>query len=246
MSDDKQAALNQAILAGNLYGPNPYTRYPNGIPDTTYSGSPTDSQGNPIGVPPGMTLNSPPAAAPAAPQVGGGAAAGARPYGNWAALAPTISQDPQIQANYAYNLGLGGSIDPSTHMVAMQGGGATGGAGALAGGGAAPAGGNGAPQGNSYQTALQMLSHPNNVPTLGATVPQSQPITSQPSVLDQFLAGQQGGTGAGGYSNQGFFDTLKKLRSNALTSKDDSQGTTLNPAAMVNSGVQGLTLGGQQ
>jgi hypothetical protein len=80
-----------------------------------------------------------------------------------------------------------------------------------AAGGAAPA----APADNSYQNALTMLSNPGHVTTPGATVPQSQPISNQPSVLDQFLQNQSGnkGGGAGGYSNQSFFDTLNKLRS---------------------------------
>jgi hypothetical protein len=41
-------------------------------------------------------------------------------------------------------------------------------------------------------------------------VPQST-VGSQPSVLQQFLANQRGGTGAANYSNQGFFDTLNNL-----------------------------------
>jgi hypothetical protein len=48
------------------------------------------------------------------------------------------------------------------------------------------------------------------VTTPGATVPESS-VGSQPSVLQQFLANKQGGTGAGNYSNAGFFDTLNAL-----------------------------------
>jgi hypothetical protein len=69
-----------------------------------------------------------------------------------------------------------------------------------------------APQqsGGSLQDAIALLSNPGKVTTPGATVPQYQ-IGQQPSVLQQFLAGQKGGTGAGNYSNQGFFDTLNAL-----------------------------------
>ena len=61
----------------------------------------------------------------------------------------------------------------------------------------------------AYKNAL---ANPGHVTTPGATVPESQPITNQPSVLDQFLASNQGGAGAGNYNNQPFFDTLNKLK----------------------------------
>ena len=51
----------------------------------------------------------------------------------------------------------------------------------------------------------------------GATVPQ-QSLATQPSVLDNFLATHSGGSGAGGYSNKGFFDnSLNSLRSGGVT-----------------------------
>ena len=65
----------------------------------------------------------------------------------------------------------------------------------------------------SYRNALDLLSNPGDVKTPGANVPATKPITNQPSVLDQFLAGNQGSSGgAGGYSNTGFFDTLNRLK----------------------------------
>ena len=63
------------------------------------------------------------------------------------------------------------------------------------------------------QAYLDALANPGHVTTPGATVPASQPVGS-PSVMDAFLSQNKGGSGgAGGYSNQGFFDTLNKLRS---------------------------------
>ena len=60
-----------------------------------------------------------------------------------------------------------------------------------------------------------MLSNPGKVETPGAKVPITQPVSNQPSVLDAFLKGQSGGTGAGNYSNEGFFTTLNRLRPQA-------------------------------
>jgi hypothetical protein len=64
------------------------------------------------------------------------------------------------------------------------------------------------------QAYLDALANPGHVTTPGATIQPSQPVGS-PSVMDAFLAQNKGGggSGAGGYSNQGFFDTLNKLRS---------------------------------
>src|SRR4029077_12583239 len=66
MADDDHAALNAALMAGNMYGANPYTQFQGRLPATTYRGTPTNAMGNPIASPPGMTLNTTPAAAPAA------------------------------------------------------------------------------------------------------------------------------------------------------------------------------------
>ena len=114
---------------------------------------------------------------------------------------------------------------------------------AASGAAAAPQASQGAPgtPANSYQNALQLLSNPGHITTPGATVPQSQPVTQQPSVLNQFLnnsqpkPAQDGSTGAGGYSNQGFFDTLNKLK--ALGTGGASVSTSLSPSSTVNSGA---------
>jgi hypothetical protein len=63
------------------------------------------------------------------------------------------------------------------------------------------------------QAYLDALANPGHVTTPGADIPASKPIGS-PSVMDAFLAQNKGGGGgAGGYSNEGFFNTLNKLRS---------------------------------
>lgn len=200
-----------------------------------YYGAPTDAMGNPIQsftdaqtahdawnaahpapVPstPGTTLNS------------------GNPYGSmFGALAPNSPGGPATQAQYAYNLGLGGVNPGSAEGRAIAAGtqtssqpniptniGAGGGFGGTAGGAAGSGGG--APQTNPIdmrQAYLDALSRPQGggrVVTPGATVPQAQPLGT-PSVMDSFLSAHPGGggQGAGNYSNTGFFDTLNKLRS---------------------------------
>lgn len=61
---------------------------------------------------------------------------------------------------------------------------------------------------NLRQAYLDALANPGKVTTPGATVPQSNPL-GQPSVLNSFLANNPGGQ----VGNQGFFNTLNKLRS---------------------------------
>jgi hypothetical protein len=190
-----QQDVMMAELQGGMYGPNLYSQFQGRIPQPGYSGgTPTDAMGNPIQPPPGTTLNSTPAAAP---QAAPAAQTIAPKYGDWSSLAPTISSDPTLQANYARNLGLGpmGAYVPSsqTANAAPQA--------------AAP---QQAASGGSLDDAISLLSNPGKVNTPGATVPQYQ-IGNQPSVLQQFLANQKGGTGAGNYSNTGFFDTLNAL-----------------------------------
>ena len=70
----------------------------------------------------------------------------------------------------------------------------------------------GTPAGSNYASAIQALANPGLPTRFGATVPEAS-LAAQPSVLDNFLATHSGGTGAGGYSNKGFFDTLNSLRS---------------------------------
>ena len=196
MSDDKNAALNMAMLAGGMYGPNPYSQFPNGIQGTSYAGVPTDAHGNPIQTPPGMTLNSTPAAAPPPTPMQQPAQ---QPFRH-----ATMSDGmPYGQTNLGRGV-IGQSWDPGQPQQQQQ-------QAAPAAAPQTPAVGGG---GNNYQTALAMLANPGHVSTPGANVPATQPITNQPSVLDQFLASQSGnaGEGANGYSNAGFFNTLNKLR----------------------------------
>jgi hypothetical protein len=63
------------------------------------------------------------------------------------------------------------------------------------------------------QAYLDALANPGHVTTPGATVQPSAPLGT-PSVMDAFLAKNKGSStpGAGGYSNEGFFSTLNKLR----------------------------------
>ena len=68
--------------------------------------------------------------------------------------------------------------------------------------------------GLSRDQYLQLLANPGPVPMPGAQpMPGATPTgTPPPNVLQNFLANNQGKTGAGGYSNQGFFNTLKSLQ----------------------------------
>ena len=69
----------------------------------------------------------------------------------------------------------------------------------------------------SRDQSLALLSNPGQVTTPGANVPQSAPAGQQPNVLDSFLQNnaQPSAPGAGGYSNAGFFNTLRGLRPGA-------------------------------
>lgn len=128
---------------------------------------------------------------------------------NWGGMMSPQARD--LYRNSQFQNPGGGYTNPDLQRQTM------GGQGMNAGG----AGGAGeaqiatAPEDTSYQNALDLLSNPGKVTTPGANVPASKPVSAQPSVLDQFLAGQHGGTGAGGYSNTGFFDTLNRLRGTA-------------------------------
>ena len=211
-------ALQQAMLLGGMYGPNPYSQFPNGIQGTAYNGTPTDAMGNPIqptASTPGMTINTPPAAAPAAQaqpsmlqrtylgQGTGGAAGGENAMGSGGPTGGQLAYGYTMAPQQIPGSQVSGGMQPLMGSPPMAN--------------AAP----GPPQqqDNSYQRALSLLSNPGKVTTPGATVPESQPITGQPSVLDQFLSNtKSGGAGAGNYSNQGFFDTLNKLRGNLTPS----------------------------
>jgi hypothetical protein len=208
-----------AILAmDNFYGPNPYSNF-SGQPlpwPSSYAGTPTDARGNPIQPPPGLTLNQAPAAAPqAAPaaaqpalaaannmsQLGGTLAQrqaynSVRGLGGQAALggATQVGYDqsgkqlPYPVANPAYTaamMGQGQQAAPAQHAPPQQ-----------------------APGTTDLNSALSMLANPGHVTTPGA---QPAAAPQGPSVLQSFLANNQGGT-AGNYSNKGFFNTLNALK----------------------------------
>jgi hypothetical protein len=212
-------AVNNILTADNFYGANPYSQF-SGSPlpwPSSYAGTPTDAQGRPIQAQPGTTLNTPPAAA-AAP-------ATASPTASLASL----MQTPAGRAAYAEGLaGPPHQISAGGQITGGQAGAQGGANQGLQGGmntpaqysyGPAPqaaapqaAASTGAPGTQSLDSALALLSNPGHVTTPGAnmnTAPQG------PSVLQSFLANNQGGTGAGNYSNQSFFNTLNALRGGA-------------------------------
>ena len=219
--------------AQGMFGQNPYLQFQGKIPMPGFRGVPTDAMGgrlqsftdaqaqhdawaaaNPAppaaAKTPGTTMNNTgwnqnPVGSPL------------NPAGDWTQLAPKLpGANQQQQANYAYNLGLGGFTDPSTHQAYIG-----------QGGGAGQAGSNGANQGQSgssqaqnpvdmRQAYLDALSNPGPIKQSGAVMqPGAQPTGGQqPSVLDAFLAAHPGGGSSipGGYSNTSFFDTLGKLQ----------------------------------
>ena len=224
-NDPLADAMNASGYAG-LTGPNPYLEYTGKIPMAGFYGAPTDAQGNPIAsftqaqqqhdawnaanpAPAlGTTLNS-------TPQSQHGVS-GLQP-GQWdgpdglPAGAPTsgvrmASQSNGMPQGWNQNSNNGGIfITPSTQpsMAPQQ---------------QAPAA-SAAPTNpiDMRQAYLDALSNPGKVTTPGAQMlPGTSPTgpQSQPSVLAQFLQQHPGGgtTGAGGYSNQGFFSTLNALK----------------------------------
>jgi hypothetical protein len=210
--------VNNILTADNFYGNNPYSQF-SGQPlpwPSSYAGTPTDAHGNPIQAQPGTTLNSAPAAQPTA--------APANPTASLASL----MQTPEGRAAYAE--GLAGPPHQTSAGGQITGGlaGAQGASG-LTGGmntpaqysyGPAPqaaapqaAASTGAPGTQGLDSALSLLANPGHVTTPGA-----QPTAPQgPSVLQSFLANNQGGTGAGNYSNAGFFNTLNALKGAGAT-----------------------------
>jgi hypothetical protein len=209
MADDP--ALDLSMLG--MYGPNTFSNYQGQrLPMPGYVGTPTDAMGKPIQPPPGTTLNSPPApapAAPAAPAQSGpnpfdaalvanmvrGAQGGGAGFGNQAAASNQI-----IDADQMYSLLMSGG---GGHPYGQPGAYGQPAAAAPQTAPTAPA------TGGSLDNALSLLANPGKVTTPGgiaANAPQ------RPSVLSNFLANNQGGTGAGNYSNQGFFNTLNALK----------------------------------
>jgi hypothetical protein len=170
---------------------NPYSSFQNrAIPfPASYAGWPTDANGNPIQMPPGMTLNNTPAqpapAPPAATQapysppnnIMLGSSSGGGPGGIGAGSPNTIGANLPVLNGFGPPSQL-----PQAAAPAPQ----------------APAAG---PGGLTAQQYLQLRANPGYIATPGATVPQSQ-TSYQPGsgVLQQFLANwnpAQSGPGSG-------------------------------------------------
>jgi hypothetical protein len=222
----------QLAMSG-FYGPNKYSNFQNQrLPMPGYVGTPTDAMGNPIQAQPGTTLNTPPpstqiqAPAPAAggdPMSAMYQAIGARGGGYM-----PISSGGQVSGGAAStnaHLEGGQNIMPQYQYVPPQ----------QAAPAAPQAQGQAANPGGSLDTALSLLANPGKVTTPGANGPSSTP---QSNVLQQFLANNKGGTGAGNYSNQGFFNTLNALKGGA---QPQQGGGGLPPAIQ---GGSGAGLGG--
>ena len=187
---------------------NPYSSFQNtGIPfPASYAGWPTDANGNPIQMPPGMTLNNTPAQpapAPAAPQVTQvpysppnnimlGSSSGVGPGGIGAGSPNTIGA----------NLFQGASAAPSPAAMAA--------AAAPQAPAPAPAPAAG-PGGLTAQQYLQLRANPGRVVTPGATVPQAaSSATPGPGMLQQFLANWNPATsGPGSGFQQSFSNALR-------------------------------------
>lgn len=171
---------------------------------SSYSGWPTDAMGRPIQAPPGMTLNSQPAAAqPAAaqPQPQSGAFSPQQAdrilqaTGNWGLSGPSGSgmggQNNQMALVREAALTAGYRPQPAQSAAPMP----------------TPAAN---PSGLTSQQYLSLLANPGNVATPGATAPQASPGW-QPSnsVLQQFLANwNPAASGPGSQFGQNFMRAL--------------------------------------
>jgi hypothetical protein len=203
---------------------NPYSNfYGKALPwPSSYAGTPTNAQGQPIQPPPGMTLNQTPGQ-PQAPAAQPGAA-GLQPVNTPQGL----SQPPPGAGSVQGGLQAWGAATPAQRVAAMPASvyGNTGGnADKGSFGGLGPIGyvqqqpqaqQQAAPQAaasaapNNWQQTLSMLANPGHVTTPGATVPQAAPGGGQPTpgVLQNFLANwqpAQSGPGAGFTQN---FNTI--------------------------------------
>ena len=202
-------AMNTSGYAG-LIGPNPYLEYTGKVPMAGFYGAPTDAMGNPIA-----------SFTQAQQQHDAWNAANPAPA---PAAGTTLNSTPQ-QAQ----------IQHATMPDGMPYGQTSLGRGVTGTSWQGPGGGAGAPQ-QAQQSApaaptnpidmrqayLDALSNPGKVTTPGAQMlPGTSPTgpLSQPSVLAQFLQQHTGGgtTGGGGYSNQGFFNTLNALKQGATS-----------------------------
>ena len=165
---------------------------------SSYVGTPTDAMGNPIKPPPGLTLNSSPAAppqAPAAPQVpqflqtAGGTISGGSTARNMGV------SDGNVPGGYVVN--------PAYAQQQQQ---------AAAAPQAAPQSAAPSPALNSWQNTMAMLANPGKVTTPGATVPATTSTQPGPGSLQAFLQSfkpAQSGPGSG--FQKGFGNTLKGM-----------------------------------
>lgn len=208
MADDQ--AVNNYLAMSGFYGPNPYSQFQNqALPLPSYAGTPTDAMGRPIA---GTTLNTPPPAAATPPPSGATDYSTSNPaYANWLKGHPPGSvmggggqvTGGQAGAQGGANQGLQGGMNVQpTMMPGLYG--------QSQSAPAAPATSSQAPGTMDFLQARAMLANPGPVATPGANGPS--PV-QQPNVLANFLANNQGGRGAGNYSNQGFFNTLNALKS---------------------------------
>lgn len=228
MSSNPFTDYYQSLGLAGMNNPNPYLEFTGQIPLAGYQGAPTDAMGQPIQSyqppAPGTTLNSTPAAAPA-PQ---------RPQGMTDQQALVLAQQlggSGVQGSGRGTTGGQGIMDVYNQLMAGQGQTdpnsaariqymMSGGQGPppnpnAAGGAGTGAAGTPAPQAaDARQAYLSALANPGPVTTPGAVMqPGATPTGSPPpSVLAHFLATQSGKTGAGGYSNMPFFNTLNQLQ----------------------------------
>jgi hypothetical protein len=208
---DPTQASNQFSNYNNAALPWPPSYNPGlqGGPVNAATGKPIQSfqqwqQANPGG----MSINATPAApAPAPANTGWNqnpVGSPLNPMGDWTQLAPQLpGASGQQQANYAYNLGLGGYINPATRQAAMPGAGGNAAGAAGAGGGAQAS----APP-NNWQAAINALANPGNPTTMGANVPMVTGSQPAGGVNNAFL--QQAGAGQG--MNQHFLSALRAIQ----------------------------------
>ena len=207
MADASQLQLNPYALFDPSQWANPYSNYQSSpLPAASYAGVPTNYAGQPIQMPPGMTINQTPAQpAAAAPAAGGG--------GNPnQALINAIYQGGGQSGGGFGGQGSGTSFGSGAMLESLLnqgGGGYSAPAAAAQPAAASPS----SPSGLTAQQYMQMRANPGPVPTYGATVPQSA-SSAQPGtgVLQNFLANwKPAQSGAGSGFQQGFSAALKGM-----------------------------------
>jgi hypothetical protein len=191
---------------------NAYSRYNNQpIPwPSSYVGWPTDAMGNPIQAPQGMTLNSSPAAAPAAPQ------ASASPN-QWAINNALInSMANNLRTGNIDGGGRGAytgyANDPNLGNVlaARRANGPNPGQATQPAAPAASSGGGG--PNLDYNSVLSLLANPGKVTTPGATVPATASAQPGPGSVGAFLQNwRPAASGPGSSFQNNFYQALKGM-----------------------------------